>query len=128
VIDTVGGKDVVVFFHVSAADAKDFPPVLSMRVAYFFDDSYLMTAAIGQTKKVSLVIFGKNIEEKDKLAYNLVKDKVDLKDKSDFMLLAFVFRDLTKKPITEMTVRYGLWEKRNTNIRVEKEYKFHVEN
>lgn len=75
-----------------------------------------------------MVVFDRGIEEKSKLGYSLVKDKVDLNDKADFMLLAFFFKDLTRKPITDMAVTYGLWEKRNIEVRVEKEYKFHVEN
>ncbi|UOQ99601.1 hypothetical protein MUN81_08930 [Hymenobacter sp. 5317J-9] len=128
VIDTVDGKDVIVFFHVSAAKAKDFPPVVSMRVMYSVDGSEVTKASIGRTDNVSIIAFDRGIEGKSKLGYSLVKDKVDLNDKADFMLLAIFFKDLTRKPISDMAITYGLWEKRNTEVRVEKEYKFHVEN
>jgi hypothetical protein len=128
ITDTTDKKDVIVLFHVSAKDEKDYPPVLSMRLTYSVNDETEKTRSeIRKDKNIHIVIFGKNIKEQNKAIYNLIKDKIDTSGKQDFMILGFYLNDISSDKVKKMTFTYGLWEKQNQDIRVEKKYEFEVE-
>jgi hypothetical protein len=123
IVDTVDGKDVVAFFSVTAAKQKDFPPVLSMGITYKVNDEVPRRLDIMHAQgKVKLIIYGPTIAEKNPHA--LIKDQLAKLTNNEFQVLAFYFRDLTPQPLEEMTLTYGLWEKRNQERRIEQDFSY----
>ena len=125
ITDTTDGKDVVAFFSVTTAKSKDFPPVLSMGITCKANDEPSARFDILHSGgKVKLVIYGPTIAESNPQAYALLKDQVDNLPQDGYQILAFYFKNLTRQPLAEMTLIYGLWEKRNQSRRVEQEFRF----
>ncbi len=128
IIDSTDKKDVIVLFHVSAKDPKDFPPVVSMRLTYSINDEQEKTRnEIRNDKNIQIIIYGNDIEQKNKRIYDLIKNQIDTNSKGGFWILAFVLRDVSSEKVKKMTFTYGLWEKRNQDKRVEIKYAFDVE-
>ncbi|MGY3087017.1 hypothetical protein ACVWYF_000043 [Hymenobacter sp. UYAg731] len=125
IVDTVGGTDVVAYFSVTAAERKDFPPVLSMGITHRVNNEPARRLDIMHSGgKVRLVIYGPTIAEKDPQAYALIKDQIEKLPEGDFQILAFYFRDVTQQQLSEMTLTYGLWEKLHQERRTEQDFHF----
>ena len=133
IIDTTAEmKSILVLFQVTTKEEKDFPPVLSMRLNYTLyidsDHNEIITTILGKKEsKVRIIIYGKSIKDNDKYVYNLIKDKIDTAYKRDYWILGFSFKNASKDIVQKMDFTYGLWEKNNTEMRVEKKYEFEVE-
>jgi len=119
---------VLLLFYVTTKKASDFPPSLSMRMTYRLgDDKKEKIIDINKVNNVKVVIYGHDIDVKNPAVYELIKDKVDIKQKKEFLLLAFYIDGISDKPIDKMSLIYGLWEKKNANARVETKYEFTVD-
>ena len=62
----------------------------------------------------------KNIE------LEVIKNKIDLTHESEIMLLVFKLDNISSESIKNLELKYGLWEKRNQNIRLEKSFNFKI--
>ncbi len=122
------GNEIQVIFSITPKEIEDFPPVVSTKIVYALDN--------GPEKKVDLMhkednlnltLYDKNIKEKAPELYDLIKDYIDLSTNQKMTILVFKFKNVDKPTVNEMTMVYGCWEKRNTNLRVEKKYEFKVE-
>ena len=119
---------IVVILLITPKDSKDFPPVVSTRMFCSIDGAPEKKLDImHQSDNVSMEVFGKNVEEKNKHIYELVKDRIDLKNKDDMGIFVFTFSNLPLKQVEKMSLTYGFWEKLNQNVRVEKKYDFTVD-
>jgi len=132
ITDTSAMKSILVLFQVTTKEEKDFPPVISMRLNYTLciasDRHEVISTTLGKKdSKAKIIIFGNNVKAKDKYVYNLIKDKIDTTYKRDYWILAFFFRNASKDIVQKMDLTYGLWEKNNPDMRVEKKYEFEVE-
>ncbi len=127
--DSTDQNDVLAVFAVTPINEEDFRPVLSMKITYKVDgeEEKVVDLQRQTEKKVRVIIYGKNVQEKDPMIYQLVKDKVDLAGKKDLFLLAFSFNDISKNKVNKMNIRYGLWEKRNNSIRFEQDFNVDVQ-
>jgi hypothetical protein len=127
--DTLTKKSIVVVLAVTPKKEKDFRPILSMKFSYGVNTKEIQTTMDMQKQKenkVSIVIYGNNVKEKDAKIYTLIEGKMPLNDKTEVMFLAFYMKNISETPIDEMTIKYGLWEKRNQNKRTEKLFNFKV--
>jgi hypothetical protein len=127
--DTLTKKSVVVILAVTPKKEKDFRPVLSMKFSYGVNTKEIQTTLDIQNqkeRKVSISIYGNTLKEKDPKIYQLVEKIMPLNDKTEVMFLAFFMKNISETPIDEMTIKYGLWEKRNQNKRTEKLFNFKV--
>src|SRR6185437_2177112 len=127
-IDTTTKKGVLVLFYVTTKKASDFPPSLSMRMTYRLgDDKKEKIIDINKSNNVKVLIYSNDVNVKSPAVYELIKDKVDIKQKKEFLILAFYIDGISDKPIDKMSLIYGLWEKKNANARVETKYEFTVD-
>ncbi|MCC3160266.1 hypothetical protein LJ737_23720 [Hymenobacter sp. 15J16-1T3B] len=129
---TADSNVVVAVFSVTPTYKKAFPPILSTKIAYGFGGGPARVVDITKQpdgKKVGLVIYGKDVQTKNAQVYQLVKDRVPLTQPGDLMLLAFYFYGVaTELPRDRrMSITYGLWEKRNPNLRHEQQFDVVVE-
>ena len=128
--DDSNKKSVIVILAVTPIKSKDFPPVLSMKFTYKINNDGSWTTIDLQKqidKKVSLLILGSSVKEKSPEIYELIKNKIDLISVPDIMLLAFKLDSVSEDDINNLAIKYGLWEKRNQNIRVEKTFNFNIQ-
>ena len=129
--DTVNKKDLMVVFAVTPIKMKDFPPVLSMKLTYKIGDTGVEQIANLQKPQgqfIQTTIYGKDVNEKNPRIYNFIHEKFDLLKLEDIMIIEFNFKDITDKKISTMSIKYGLWEKRNNDERMEETFNFKVEN
>ena len=56
----------------------------------------------------------------------LIKNKIDLTNESEIMLLVFKLDNISSDSIRNLELKYGLWEKRNQDIRIEKKFNFKI--
>jgi hypothetical protein len=128
-IDTVDKKSVIVILAATPINKKDFPPVLSMKLTYKVNNEHSETELdiMNQMiKRVALVIYGNEINEKAPKVYELIKDRIDLNLDRRVMILGFYLKDISEVPIEHLSIKYGLWEKRNQNKRKEKLFEFNI--
>ena len=128
-VDSTSQKSVIAVFAVTPIKRKDFPPVLSMKLTYRVNDQETETVVnvLKQTeKKISLVIYGSSVKEKNSKLYELIKNKIDLTNESEIMLLVFKLDNISSDSIRNLELKYGLWEKRNQDIRIEKKFNFKI--
>lgn len=129
--DTVDKNDVLAIFAVTPIKEEDFPPVLSMRITYKVGKNGVENTVDilkSEGRKVRLVIFGQNVQEKDERIYRLIKDKIDLSKEKDMRILVFLFEDISEMKVDKMSIKYGLWEKKDQNVRIEETFDFEIEN
>lgn len=127
-IEAVGEKQVLVLFKVSAANKKDFPPILSAKVTYSLGDrGKERTVAMNKSNTARVVVFDRSIRQKSPLVYSYVKDKLDVTSKENFIVLAFYIKTEPEDEYNKMTFTYGLWEKRNPKQRTEQKFEFALE-
>jgi hypothetical protein len=127
--DTLTKKSIVVILAVTPKKEKDFRPILSMKFSYGVNTKEIQTTLDIQNqkeRKVSIAIYGNTLKEKDPKIYQLLEKKMPLTEKTEVMFLAFYMKNISETPIDEMTIKYGLWEKRNQNKRTEKLFNFKV--
>jgi hypothetical protein len=127
IIDTTDLKDILILFQVTTKKKKDFPPILSMKLTYSLDNNAEKTVDILKTNNIQISVFGNDVNEKDKFVYELIKNKIDIDDKNDFLILAFLLKSVTNESVDKMSFTYGLWEKNNQKVRVEKKYEFEID-
>jgi len=106
--------------------SPDFKPVLSFKLSYDIGDGE-RSMAVNDNPDIRITVYGNDVESKSKVMYRFVKDKVDLENEKDILLLRFDFRDLTPDRVTDMWFKYGLWEGENNEVRHEQEFRFAVE-
>ena len=120
-------KNVLAVFQVISKDDNNFPPVLSMKLTYSVGTGEEQSFDIQKSNaRIRITIWGKNIEEKDPAIHNFIKDKLLQTDKQ-YLILAFYVDDVSKSDFDQMTMTYGLWEKNNMDLRIEKKFQFTVE-
>ncbi len=122
------GRNIMTVFKVTPT-IKDFKLILSMRVFYELANGKEILSVIKQNEdNIKIIIFGKNIKEKNKFVYEFIKDKVEIeKENEDVYFIALVFYNLTKEDVEKMSITYGLWESDNPDVRNENKYNFIVE-
>ncbi len=128
-IDTIDKKSVFVVLAAIPINEKDFPPVLSMKFTYKINDETsetILDIMNQKEKKVSVVVYGNEVNEKAPKVYELIKDRIDLNPKKKVMLLGFRLENISDDPIEHLTIKYGLWEKKNQNKRDEKTFEFNI--
>ena len=104
----------------------DFVPVLSFKLSYDIGDGE-RSMAVSDNPDIRITVYGNDVETKSKVIHRFVKDRVDLENEKDILLLRFDFRDLTPDRVQHMWFKYGLWEGENDEIRHEKEFRFAVD-
>ena len=121
-------RDVLAVFQVISKDDNNFPPVLSMKLTYSVGtDGEEQSFDIQRSNaRIRITILGKNIEEKDSNIYNFIKDMLVKTDRK-YLILAFYVDGVSKSEFDQMTMTYGLWEKNNMDLRIEKKFQFTVE-
>lgn len=106
---------------------KDFKMILSMRVTYEIGQGDKVVNLQKQSEhNIIISIYGKDLQQKNIKLYNLIKDSVSQNMSEDTRLIVFDFYDITKTQIDNMTIKYGLWEGINEDIRNEKTFNFKV--
>ena len=128
-IDTLNKKSVIVVLAATPIKEKDFPPVLSMKFTYKVNDETSVTVIDimkQEQKKITLVVYGNEVKEKNQKIFELIKDRIDLNSGKRLMFLAFKIENISDVPIEYLTLWYGLWEKRNQNKRIEKMFEFNI--
>jgi hypothetical protein len=123
--DTVHQNSVVVVFGVTPKSMKDFAPILSMGISYSVNAQSMPTRVdiMNQApKQVRLVIHGENMPTKAPDLYALTGNRIDIALYEEVQFLVFYFDSISEKPITEMVIKYGLWEKNYPRIRVERDF------
>jgi len=130
-IDTIDKKSVIVVLGVTPINKKDFPPILSMKFTYKVNNEYNETVLDIERQKegekwLTLVIYGNEVNEKAPKVYELIKDRIDLNPSRRIWLLGFYLQNISDDPIEHLSIKYGLWEKRNTNKRTEKIFEFNI--
>lgn len=103
-----------------------FKPVLSFKLSYDIGDGE-RSMAVSDNPDIRITVYGNDVESKSKIIYKFVKDKVDLENEKNILLLRFDFRDLTPDRVKDMWFKYGLWEGENDEIRHEQEFRFAVD-
>lgn len=124
--DTIKQNSVVAVFAVTPIKMKDFPPVLSMRIVYQINEEPEMQTVNIQKqerKAVKLIIYGKTIIEKAPKLYQLIKADFDIDSYEAVQFLVFYFENISETSVNQMSLTYGLWEKRNTERRIEQTFK-----
>ncbi len=106
--------------------SPDFVPVLSFKISYDIGDGE-RSMAVSDSPDIRITVYGNDVESKSKVIHRFVKDRVDLENEKDILLLRFDFRDLTPDRVTDMWFKYGLWDGENNEIRHEKEFRFAVD-
>ncbi len=101
----------------------DFMPVLSFKLSYDIGDGEPSTTK-SDNPDICITVYGNDVEIKSKIIYKFVKDKVDLENEKNILLLRFDFRDLTPDRVLRMWFKCGLYVGENDDIRHEKEFRF----
>ncbi len=118
---------IIVVFRVTPT-IEDFKLIMSMRVFYELGNGEKMIDVQKQKEdNIKIQIFGKDIESKNKAMYNLIKSRLSGEILEKESLIVFQFSDVTKEKVEKMSMTYGLWETKDSNIRHEKRYDFNVE-
>lgn len=122
------GKNILTLFKVTPI-VKDFKLVLSMRVFYQLEkEKEILSFLKPNEDNIGIVVYGRNVQEKNKFVYDFIKDRIDLeKENDEVYFIAFIFHNITKEIVEKMSITYGLWESDNLNVRHEKRYDFMVE-
>jgi hypothetical protein len=122
------GKNILTIFKVTPK-ISDFKLFISMRVFYQLENGKEILSILKQDEdNIKIIIYGKDIQQKNKFLYDFIKDKVQLENENDDVyFLAFIFDNITKEKVENMSMTYGLWESNNTEIRHEIKYDFIVE-
>jgi hypothetical protein len=126
-IEAINQREVLVVFEVTAADKKNFPPVLTNTVKYGLGNGPVKTVLIGRGTNVRARMYKNNIQEKSTLVYGYIKDMIDIKSGKDLMILAFYVRVSPDDEFDTMSFAYALAEKRNPKLKQEKKFEFQVE-
>jgi hypothetical protein len=108
---------------ISGKTPADFPPILSMHLEYAGYSNQLPLGAQDRKKGFQFVVL--NIEDKSSLAQALVKDKIKTEGQPrETILLMAIMKDKLDIKEKAFTFQYGLWEKRNPNMRFEQTFTY----
>ncbi len=125
--DSTNKDDVVALFAVTPIDTVHFRPSISMKIGYSINDGvFNEDSRISPQYNCNMVIYGNNINERNPFLYNKIKYKFGIMAYQDVMFLAINFWDLGED-VDKMKIKYGLWEKNNTRLRIEQEFSAQVE-
>ena len=122
---TRGYNDVQASILVTPIKAKDWPPVLSMRIGHRINDRDSITFIDMQApgpQKARLTIYDRSVSEKNTKLYARIRPKLDLVQDEELLILWFEFRDLSEEAIRKVEIIYGPWEKNDLERRVEESF------
>jgi len=125
--NSLADSNIIAVFELTPTDMKDWSPVFSEKLAYSFDDKKEIKALLLHQKTISVVFYGKNVKEKDQRIYEMVKDDIANYKGDEMLFIAFNFRNPCFRKPNKMSMTYGMWQKNNTDVRIEKKYDFKVE-
>ncbi len=120
-----GLNDIQASILVTPIKAKDWPPVLSMRIGYRINDRDSITyidIQNHQPQKVRLTIYDRTVAEKNPKLHARIRSKLDQVKDEELLILWFEFRDLTDEAIRKIAITYGPWEKNDLEKRVEETF------
>lgn len=119
-----------VVFLVTPKNEDTFPPIVSMKLRYIIDgkEEYINIGKQEGEGRVQIGLYGKDVKDENPKIHAMIKDKIQLDDYEDMILLAFEFTDKIEMDVKEMGIIYGFWEMKNQDLRIEKRYDFQIEN
>jgi hypothetical protein len=122
-------KDIMLLFYATPNnDKKDWPPVLSMKITYSLNKGPEKTIdVLKKENNATITVYDGSLTEKKPELYEMIKEKLRYIRSDDFLILAFDLRDISSETIEQMTFTYGLWEKNDQDMRVERKYQFGVD-
>ena len=126
-IDSANPKEIILVFKYATKSKQKEKLIISGKMTYSLAGGMEKTEVLGRNNHHTITIFGKDINAKDPAIYNLIADKVDPSDASEFSFLVFYLRGITGKYIDKITFTYGLWEPADENVRIETKYEMNVE-
>ncbi len=127
-VQAVSDGKLRVILLVRPIQPEDYPPVVSTKVLYSFDnETEKKTDIMRKDDHINLTVYGKNVKEKSLEISQLVEGQTDPENHEEVSIFVFTFFNLPSKKIDTMSMTYGFWEKREQNVRVEKKYVFKVE-
>ncbi len=122
---TRGCNDIQASILVTPIKAKDWPPVLSMRIGYRINDHDSITyidILNHHPQKVRLTIYGRTVAEQNSELHARIRSKLDQVKAEKLMILWFEFSDLSDEAIRKIAITYGPWEKKDQTERVEETF------
>ena len=122
-------KDVMLLFYATPNNDKmDWSPVLSMKITYSLNKGPEKTIdVLKKENNATITVYDGSLTEKKPELYEMIKEKLRYIRSDDFLILAFNLRDISSETIEQMTFTYGLWEKNDQDMRVERKYQFGVD-
>lgn len=121
-------NDILVVFQVTPIDMKDWLPIFSEKITYSIDNGKDTTLRIlNKASNISAELSDTNVKYRNNQTYEMVKDNLFHFSGIDILFITFNFHDRVAIKPKKMSVTYGMWEKNNQNVRVEKKYDFNVE-
>ena len=124
--DTIGEKDVVLVFLVSTKDTTNFPPVISLPPKCTVFEGGREKVILLTQSNFSVALYDQNIETKNKMVYNLIKNKISLSSMQTTMIITYNILNLNYN-FSKMTLTPAFREKKNNAIRTEKRFEINVE-
>ncbi|PBQ30635.1 hypothetical protein CNR22_02220 [Sphingobacteriaceae bacterium] len=123
-----GGQHRILTFLKVTPTVPDFKLILSMKLSYEVGQGMkVIDLQKQQANQIRLTVYGNTMVEKYKPMYELIKEKVDFTKDQNIRIILFDFTDISKSPIDNMTMIYGLWEGKNEDIRNETKFTVNVE-
>ena len=126
VVEAVGEKSVLVVLQASTSEKKDFPPVISPRIKYRLGSGEEQSVNGKEDNIVRLVTYDRNIREKSPELYHFISDKVDLKTKKYFEILAIYIKTAPDDEFDKMSFTCSVGSRSNQKNRTEKKFEFTV--
>jgi len=120
VIDYKKKNKISVILKVSPT-IEDFKLIASTKVEYSFGRKKLKTN-IQKDPNTHIIVYGDNFLTKNTKLFKPIKN--DLEVGKDEFLLVFTFSNIKGKHLAEGSIRYGLWESNNPDIRNEQTFVF----
>jgi hypothetical protein len=125
-VEAVGEKEVLVLLQASTADKRDFPPVINPNVKYTFGSGDEQTANGKEDNAIRLVTYDRNIQEKSPELYHFISDKLDLKTKKYFEILAIYIKADPDAEFDKMTFTCRVGSRTNRKNSTERKFEFAV--
>jgi hypothetical protein len=126
VVEAVGERSVLVLLQASTSEKRDFPPVISPNVKYRFGSGQEQSANGKEDNIVRLVTYDRNIQEKSPELYHFISDKLDMKTKKYFEVLAIYIKTDPDEEFDKMTFTCSIASRSNQKARTEKKFEFAV--
>lgn len=126
IVEAVGEKEVLVLLQASTADKKDFPPALSPRIKYRLGSGKEQSVNGKEDNIVRLVTYDSNIQEKSPELYHFISDKLDMKTRKYFEILAIYIKTEPDEEFDRMTFTCSVSSRSNQKNKTEKKFEFAV--